>query len=89
METFIGGAVVMACAAIGLVFLRFWKSSRDPLFACFAASFWIQGAQWLYTSLGEVANEQSPYHYLPRLAAYGLIGYAIVRKNARRAGTPP
>ena len=36
MTMLLSGALVMACALAGLVFLRFWKASRDPLFMCFA-----------------------------------------------------
>ena len=47
----LAGALAMACALAGLIFLRFWKSSRDGFFLCFAASFWLQGAQWLHSGL--------------------------------------
>jgi len=84
----LAGALAMACALAGLIFLRFWKSSRDGFFLCFAASFWLQGAQWLHSGLaGSATSEYSPYYYLPRLLAYLLIAYAILRKNfARKPG---
>jgi hypothetical protein len=85
MSTLLIGAIVMACAAIGLVFLRFWKSGRDAFFIYLAVSFWLQGAQWLHSALVRDATmEYSPYYYLPRLAAYGLIVFAILRKNYGR-----
>lgn len=92
MSLLLTGAIIMACALIGLVFLRFWKSGRDPFFLYLAASFWIQGGQWLHSGLvRDVAGEYSPYYYLPRLLAYGLIAFAILRKNygreARGAGS--
>jgi hypothetical protein len=74
------GAIVMACAVIGLHFLRFWKSSRDPFFLYFAAAFWIQGGQWLYTGLAS-NDEYGAVPYLARLAAYLLIVAAILQKN--------
>ena len=88
MAPLLTGCIVMACAFIGLVFLRFWKSSRDTFFLYFAAAFWIQGAQWLHSgTVGAGTSEYSPYYYVPRLLAYALIVVAIVRKNyARRRG---
>ncbi len=85
------GALVLACFLAGLVFLRFWKSSRDPLFVWFALSFWLQGGQWLASALaGEHGEqgEQAPWQYLLRLLAYGLIGFAIVQRNLRRRSPP-
>jgi hypothetical protein len=85
MTNLVTGAIVMACALIGLVFLRYWKSGRDPFFIYLAASFWIQGAQWLHSGIArDGALEYSPYFYLPRLFAYGLIAFAILRKNYGR-----
>ena len=75
------GALVLACGLAGLVFLRFWKSSRDPLFVWFAMSFWLQGGQWLASALIGEDSEQAPWQYLLRLLAYGLIGFAILQRN--------
>lgn len=86
MSVMLNGALGMACAIIGVVFLRFWKSSRDPFFLYFAVSFWLQGAQWLYAGTTRSASEFSPYLYLPRLLAYSLIAFAILRKNYGRIG---
>jgi hypothetical protein len=86
MNLLLTGAIVMGCALIGLVFLRFWKSGRDPFFIYLAVSFWIQGAQWLHSGIARDSTmEYSPYYYLPRLLAYGLIVFAILRKNYGRA----
>lgn len=84
MTPLLSGATVMACAIVGLYFLRFWKSSRDPFFMYFAVAFWIQGAQWLHAGLSPAPDDYSPLYYLARLLAYGLIVYAIVRKNYPR-----
>lgn len=90
MNFAIAGAIVMACTVIGLHFLRFWKSSRDPFFLCFALAFWIQGLQWLYSGLLGSDSEYSPLPYVARLVAYGLIVVAIVQKNyAPRARRKP
>ena len=39
MDPVLTGALVMACALAGLMFLRFWRTTRDRFFACFAVSF--------------------------------------------------
>jgi hypothetical protein len=88
MTMLLSGALVMACALAGLFFLRFWKASRDPLFVCFALSFWLQGGQWLASSFLE-ASDFAPLQYLLRLLAYGLIAYAIVRRNLGKPRPPP
>jgi hypothetical protein len=88
MNPVLTGALVMACVLAGLIFLRFWRATQDRFFACFAVSFWIQGAQWLYMGTASAASapgEYSPYLYLPRLLAYGLIAFAILEKNYRPA----
>ena len=85
MSSVIVGAIVMACAIIGLIFLRFWRSSRDPFFVYFAVSFWIQGVQWLHSGIASATSDYSPVYYLARLIAYGLITYAILNKNYGRS----
>jgi len=81
MGTLLAGGLVVACAVVGLFFLRYWKVTRDSFFLYFAFAFWLQGGQWLYSGLTGSENEYLPLAYLLRLAAYGLIVTAIVRKN--------
>ena len=79
----LAGGIAVAALAAGLFFLRFWRSTRDRFFLFFAIAFWIEGAHRLalYQWLGQ--DEGSPYYYLPRLLAYGLIIAAIVDKNRK------
>lgn len=88
MHVLTTGAIVLACAVIGLHFLRFWKSSRDSFFLYFAAAFWIQGGQWLYTGLVS-ASEYGAGPYLARMLAYLLIVVAILQKNFPGRGAKP
>jgi uncharacterized membrane protein YfhO len=83
----LAGGLVVACAIVGLIFLRYWKASRDGFFLFFAFAFWLQAAQWLYSGLSSPQDEYLPLAYLLRLAAYGLIATAIVRKNLK--ASPP
>ena len=78
---FLSGAVTMGFAAIALFFLRFWRSSRDPLFLYFSLAFLLLGlVQGALTIGGIPLEERSPF-YLVRLIAFSLIIIAVVRKN--------
>jgi hypothetical protein len=88
MDALLMGGLVVACAAVGVCFLRFWKATRDSFFVWFALAFWLQGAQWLYAGLTDPSSEFLPFAYVLRLLAYAMIVVAIVRKNlgARASG---
>ncbi|WP_448203877.1 DUF5985 family protein [Azospirillum sp. sgz302134] len=81
---FLSGMIAMGYAVAGLFFLRFWRRTRDSLFINFGFAFWLlalgQGAVALSSSM----NEEQGWLYLIRLAAFGLIIAAIVRKNMGR-----
>jgi hypothetical protein len=81
VNRFLLGAAVMACFAAGLFFLRFWRKTRDRLFAIFAAAFWLMGLNWLALSFTDRDAEFRPALYLIRLLAFVLIIYAILEKN--------
>jgi hypothetical protein len=81
----LGGGLVVACAVIGLIFLRYWKATSDAFFLCFALAFWLQGGAYLYAGLTGHSDEHLPVAYLLRLAAFVLIVAAILRKNLQAA----
>jgi hypothetical protein len=83
MEAYLDGAITMAFATAGLYFLRFWRDTRDRLFAIFACSFWLLGIVRIGLMLAGEADEadRRVYFYLLRLVAYLLILYAICEKN--------
>jgi hypothetical protein len=89
VNRFVLGALVMACAAAGLFFLRFWRKTRDRLFAIFAAAFWMLGLNWLLLSFTDPDAEFRPALYLIRLLAFVLILYAILEKNRAGRGDRP
>jgi hypothetical protein len=83
----IAGAITMGYAVGGLFFLRFWRETRDRLFAAFAASFWLLGLQRLVlATLSEPRAETITRLYLVRLAAFLILLVAIIDKN--RAARP-
>ena len=83
LNQFLLGAVVMACAVAGACFLRFFRKTRDRLFAIFAIAFWILGLNWLALAFTE-RNEVRTALYFVRTLAFVLILVAIVDKNRRR-----
>ncbi|KFE71084.1 DUF5985 family protein [Hyalangium minutum] len=84
VKTMMSGGLVMACVACAVFFLRFWKSSRDRLFAFFALAFGVMALNWLSLALLQVDDERRHYLYVVRLVSFLLILYAIWDKN--RAG---
>ena len=84
INQFILGGLAMATGVAGLFFLRFWRKTRDRLFAIFAIAFWLMGVNWLALSFTDPDYEFRPARYLLRLLAFVLIICAIMEKN--RAG---
>lgn len=75
---FLSGVLVMGYIVAGLFFLKFWRESRDRLFAWFAAAFVILAIQRVLVAL---LPAPSSGVYIVRLAAFVLILWAIVEKN--------
>lgn len=80
IHTALAGAIAMASLTIALIFLRYWKSTRDRFFLYFALSFALETVSRVLFLLLE-ASPHEPLIYLIRLVAYGLILVAIVEKN--------
>lgn len=81
---FVGGALAMGYLVAAIFFLRFWRTSREGLFAAFAGAFTLMA---LAQGLGVVAGtsrEWDGHVYLPRLAAFSIIILAILFKNLPR-----
>jgi len=84
MDQFLLGAISMGFAIAGLCFLRFWRKTRDPLFALFALAFWMMALNRLGLAVWHQAHERHPYLYGARLFAFALILAAIIDKNRGR-----
>ena len=78
---FLSGAVTFGFIIASLFFLRFWRSTREQLFLAFAAAFFLLGLGQALLAVGEVLVEERSWLYLFRLAAFGVILVAIIRKN--------
>jgi hypothetical protein len=66
-----------------LFFLRYWRTTRDPLFLYFAVAFVTLGAQWGWTGLDLTPTLPRHQSYLLRLVAFGLILMGVIQKNRR------
>ncbi len=78
------GMIAMADFVIAAYFTKFWRRTRDRLFALFALAFAILGAQRLVLGALLVWGEHNPALYSLRLLAFVLIIAAIVDKNRAR-----
>lgn len=85
MIEFFAGAVTMSFVIAGVFFLRFWKKTADQLFLYFAIAFWLLAANQLTAAWLGVTDERTPYVYLLRVLAFGLIIWAIIGKNVSAA----
>lgn len=83
--TYLSGALTLGFFACALFFLRFWKRTRDELFASFGIAFALLGVGQAVLVLANIAEEHRSSLYLIRLLAFAVILFAIVRKNRSAA----
>ncbi len=79
---FTSGVITAGFLVASLFFLRFWRRTRDGLFAIFAAAFVLLALNQALAVLLELGREELGWVYLLRIAAFTLIIIGIVRKNA-------
>lgn len=87
MREFLLGGCMMACAVAGLLFLQYYRRTRDRLFAIFGVAFWIMAVNRMGLAIFEHGTEVSTHLYVVRLASFVLILLAIADKNRKRS--PP
>jgi hypothetical protein len=83
MNVFMNGAIAMACVAVGVFFLKFWKRTYDRLFGLFAIAFWLLASDRLVITIIGQSETSSAAQYSLRLAAFLVIILGIVDKNRR------
>ena len=82
LKSLVSGAMVMGYLVAGLFFARFWRDTRDRLFAIFAGAFFLLALQRALLTLTVGDNgEGTIWLYVLRLLAFLLILAAIVDKN--------
>lgn len=84
MNEMLLGAIGTCALVAGLIFARFWRTTRDRLFLFFAASFWVEGINRFMLAMFGSVSEDRPVFYLIRLGAFLLIVIAIFDKNRSR-----
>lgn len=87
VQALISGATALGYGVCALFFLRFWRTTRDRLFAAFSAAFWVLAVQRLALALTEPVEEWRTGLYAIRLLGFLLILGAIIDKNRSRSGT--
>lgn len=80
------GAIAMAAFTIALIFIRFWRTTRDRFFLFFAAAFALVGVGRIVLGVVPHSDDQTPVIYLIQLLAFVVILYAVVDKNRRTRG---
>jgi hypothetical protein len=84
VNDFLAGAIVMGFLVAALMFLRFWKRTREGLFLAFSGSFLLLGATQGLLTLGNFQDEERSWLNLLRLAAFLLILFAMGWQNRGR-----
>ena len=86
MHLFVLGMLTMASALVSLFFLRYWRSSRDGLFAYFSAAFAIMTTEWAAVAALPSIQPSGYAVYLLRSLAFLLIIAGIIHKNRASRG---
>ncbi|HVM19299.1 MAG TPA: DUF5985 family protein [Egibacteraceae bacterium] len=82
MRPMLHGAIAMGSFVAGLFFLRFYRVSRDALFAFFGAAFWLLAVNNAALAMTDPQAETRVLaFYGLRLLAFLLIIVGIIQKN--------
>ena len=84
IDTFLQGSIAACLFICGLMFLRFWRDSKDELFVYFAAAFFMMSINRVVVVMLGAPTEVRGYIYVIRMAAFLLIAIAIWRKNTAK-----
>jgi hypothetical protein len=88
MDPISAGALAMGFGVAGLFFLRFWRDTRDRLFAFFAVAFFVLSANRVGTALYPALVDRGDHLYWVRFFAFLVILLAIIDKNRSRRRPP-
>jgi hypothetical protein len=84
LSQFLAGMTTAGYGIAGLFFLKFWHRSKDVLFIAFSIAFWLLALNQILLTASDIPGDERSWIYLLRLGAFGLIGVAILHKNASR-----
>jgi hypothetical protein len=85
VEHFVAGMLSAGYLVAALYFARFWRDTRDRLFAFFGAAFLLLALQRTALALLDGTGASDAVLYGLRLVAFLVILYGIIDKN-RSAG---
>ena|SRR5579864_1851315 len=85
MASFLDGAAAMACLAIALFFVRFWRESEDRLCLCLGAAFSVLAINYALLGLLPLADERRAYAFALRLVGFVAILIGVTLKDRELA----
>jgi hypothetical protein len=87
MRVFAWGVLAMAGLVAALFFLRYWRSTRERLFAFFALAFLCMAVNWTVLAIVDhpVDEARQAHAFVIRLVAFVILIVGIIDKN-RRSG---
>jgi hypothetical protein len=88
MIDFLLGAIAVAAAIAGLVFLSYYRRTHDRFFLYFVGAFWLEAFGRVLSVTIATFGDGSTAIYVLRLVSYGLILVAILDKNLPGRGKP-
>ncbi len=80
-EQFISGAIVMGFAIACLLFVKYYRRTRQKLFLTFAASFFLLALNYAWLAITQIPVEERSLLFLIRLLAFALIPLAIFQSS--------
>ena len=83
MQAFLSGMTTMGFLVVSLLFVRYWRRTRDGIFVWFSISFALLALTQALPVIIESPREEHSWVFLLRLLAFALLIFAILRKNAR------
>lgn len=86
---FASGLLTMGHLVAALFFCKFWRRTRDGLFAAFATAFTLFAAEQALLALAQGTREEQTWYYLLRLFGFLLIIAGIAMKNRQMSGNSP
>jgi hypothetical protein len=81
MSGFFLGMNTMGFLTAAVFFLRFWRKTADELFAAFSAAFLLFALDQAFLCVEQAST--ASWSFLFRLAGFGLLILAILRKNLK------
>jgi len=81
----LAGALTAGSLVAALFFLRFWRETRDRLFAFFAGAFALLALQRVALTWAIVSQRDTTASYVLRLAAFVVLLIGILDKNRATA----